>query len=56
MIDATSSKILGDGDIFEINDFTVVTDFELFVLSLENALQELKKDVENEVFILFFKF
>ncbi|KAF7634351.1 hypothetical protein Mgra_00006206 [Meloidogyne graminicola] len=48
MIDATSSKILGDGDIFEINDFTVVTDFELFVLSLENALQELKKDVENE--------
>nr|CAD2184795.1 unnamed protein product [Meloidogyne enterolobii] len=47
-IDSSSSNILGDGDVFEINDFTVITDFEVFVLSLENVLHELKNEVENQ--------
>jgi hypothetical protein len=38
--------IIGTDDVFEINDFTVVTEFEIFVLSLENALQELREETE----------
>jgi len=52
-IDSSSSNILGDGDVFEINDFTVITDFEVFVLSLENVLHELKNEVENQNIVRF---
>uniref|UniRef100_A0A1I8BPB7 Rab3 GTPase-activating protein catalytic subunit n=1 Tax=Meloidogyne hapla TaxID=6305 RepID=A0A1I8BPB7_MELHA len=45
-LDSQSSKLLGDGDVFEINDFTVITDFEVFILSLENVLHELTNEVE----------
>lgn len=44
-----SNIIFGNDDIFEINDFTVVTEFEIFVLSLENAVQELHNEVTNIV-------
>uniref|UniRef100_A0A915LKF1 Rab3 GTPase-activating protein catalytic subunit n=1 Tax=Meloidogyne javanica TaxID=6303 RepID=A0A915LKF1_MELJA len=47
-IDSSSSNILGDGDVFEINDFTVITDFEVFVLSLENVLHELKNETLSD--------
>jgi hypothetical protein len=40
-------KILASDDVFEINDFTVVTDFEVLILSLENAIQELTTEVDN---------
>ena len=45
--------IVGNEEVFEINDFTVVTEFEVFVLAIENAIQELKAEEENleEVFI-----
>ena len=39
--------IVGNEEVFEINDFTVVTEFEVFVLAIENAIQELKAEEEN---------
>lgn len=34
------SAIEADANVFEINDFTVVTDLEIFVASLENILND----------------
>jgi hypothetical protein len=55
MEESNSSTTIESNEIFEINDFTVVTEFEVFVLSMENALQELKAEVnKHEQVILLF--
>lgn len=40
-IDETRPLIVSGGeDIFEITDFTVISDFEQFIVTLENAIHE----------------
>ncbi|KAL3113454.1 hypothetical protein niasHT_013564 [Heterodera trifolii] len=41
-----SNAIVGGDNVFEINDFTVVTEFEVLTLTLENAIQEIKTEAE----------
>lgn len=42
MFERELSIIEPDNDIFEINDFTVVTKLECLIISLENILQNSK--------------
>ncbi|KAI3422265.1 Rab3 GTPase-activating protein catalytic subunit [Globodera pallida] len=41
-----SNDIISGDCVFEINDFTVVTEFEVFTLMLENAIQEMKTEAD----------
>lgn len=45
MTTAASCSDIGNNDeIFEINDFTVITDLERFAVSLESAIYDWKLD------------
>ena len=39
--------VSGSDDIFEITDFTVISDFEQFIVTLENAIHEWNLGTSN---------